>query len=143
MNENLDNQESDLVIHTSILKHRADMDTPSTELKRIRDSLSNVTKEPANFTETLLSVCNVLEFILKNQQTEYVEDYSLKPLPKGSDENNFDLDYEGVKNIIQNEISIGQVFYPSDVADKYNLDLRTVMSVISDLIKDGKMAEKT
>ena len=48
---------------------------------------------------------------------------------------NFDLDKEGVKKLLLKELSSGQVFWPSDMADKHNLDLQTVMAAVADLIK--------
>ena len=50
-----------------------------------------------------------------------------------------DLTKEQIKSLILQEIAIGQVFYPSDIADKFGLDLVVVMDVISELEKEGKL----
>lgn len=34
-----------------------------------------------------------------------------------------------------------EIVYPSDIAAEYNLDLREVVRIIDDLIRDGKVKE--
>ncbi len=60
-----------------------------------------------------------------------------------NNEDNFDLDKESVKKIILKEVRIGQVFYPSDIANEYNLDLETVMDVISELKESKQITENS
>jgi hypothetical protein len=52
-------------------------------------------------------------------------------------------DKESVKKIILKEISIGQIFYPSDISDEYNLDLKMVMDVMSELKENKQIVENT
>jgi ribosomal protein S25 len=44
-----------------------------------------------------------------------------------------------IKDIVLKEIKIGQVFYPSEVADKFNLDLIAVMNVLNELRMQGNL----
>ena len=55
---------------------------------------------------------------------------------------NFELDHKEVKNLILEKIAIGEIFYPSDIADMYSLDLKTVMDVISKLTKTGQISQR-
>ena len=56
-------------------------------------------------------------------------------------EDNFDLDKESVKKIILKETHVGQIFYPSDIANEHGLDLETVMEVMSELKENKRIIE--
>ena len=144
MNKNWDKREQELEVRKLSTMRYAESHTPTDELEHMREALSHMTTEKSDdLIELLSSMFDLMEIILKNQSSErIIEDRDLKPMPEDNSDNNFDLDQESVKKIILEEITIGQVFYPDDVAAKHNLDLRTVMSVISDLKENGKMAEK-
>jgi hypothetical protein len=71
-----------------------------------------------------------------------MESYGLVQIQENTSEDNFDLDKESVKKIILKEISIGQIFYPSDISDEYNLDLKMVMDVMSELKENKQIVEK-
>ena len=71
-----------------------------------------------------------------------IEDYDSVQMQENAGENNFDLDKESVKKIILKEISVGQIFYPSDIANEHNLDLETVMDVMSELKINKQIVEK-
>lgn len=68
------------------------------------------------------------------------ESLDLIPNPVNN-EGNFNLDKASVRKIILKETSVGQIFYPSDIADKHNLDLETVMDVMSELKENGQVVE--
>ena len=72
-----------------------------------------------------------------------MESYGLVQIQENTSEDNFDLDKESVKKIILKEISIGQIFYPSDISDEYNLDLKMVMDVMSELKENKQIVENT
>jgi len=55
--------------------------------------------------------------------------------------NQLELTKEQVKEIILREINIGQIFYPSDVANKFGLDLITVIDAMQELKNDGKLTD--
>jgi len=52
------------------------------------------------------------------------------------------ISFEEIKEMILQEIKVGEVFYPSDLANKFGLDLKTVMEVVNNLKTEGKMIEK-
>ena len=68
--------------------------------------------------------------------------HGLDETQASKDEDNFDLDKESVKKIILKEISTGQVFHPSDIANEYDLDLKMVMDVMSELKENEQITEK-
>ena len=86
-----------------------------------------------------------LKIVLKNEDNiqQAIEKWGLAQMPISGNENNFDLDKENIKKIILKEISIGQAFYPSDIANKYNLDLKMVMDVISELKESKQITENS
>lgn len=49
------------------------------------------------------------------------------------------LTQEQIRNYILESVKIGQVFYPSDIADKLGIDIVSTMEVINDLKKEGKL----
>lgn len=55
--------------------------------------------------------------------------------------NVFDLTKEDVKETILNATKIGDVFYPSDIANQFGLELKTVVAVIEELKREGKISE--
>ena len=54
---------------------------------------------------------------------------------------NFGLDKESVKKIILRETKAGQIFYPSDIANEFNLDLKTVMDAVYELKENKQLVE--
>ena len=68
--------------------------------------------------------------------------HGLDETQASKDEDNFDLDKESVKKIILKEISISQVVHPSDIANEYDLDLKMVMDVMSELKENKQITEK-
>ena len=89
-------------------------------------------------------LCDLLERLLKNNDDkiqQMIESYGLVQIQENTSEDNFDLDKEHVKKIILKEISIGQIFYPSDIANEYNLDLKMVMDVMSELKENKQIVE--
>lgn len=46
-----------------------------------------------------------------------------------------------IREALLENIKIGQIFYPSDIANKYGFDLMSVMKVIQDLKEEGKFIE--
>jgi hypothetical protein len=93
-----------------------------------------------------LELCDLVERILKNNDEKIqrmMESYGLVQMQENTSEDNFDLDKESVKKIILKEISIGQIFYPSDISDEYNLDLKMVMDVMSELKENKQIVENT
>ena len=89
-------------------------------------------------------LCELMERMLTENKTlwDIVKIHGLDETQASKDEDNFDLDKESVKKIILKEISIGQVFYPSDIANEYNLDLKMVMDVMSELKENKQIIEK-
>ena len=68
--------------------------------------------------------------------------HGLDETQASKDEDNFDLDRESVKKIVLKEISIGQAVHPSDIANEYDLDLKMVMDVMSELKESEQITEK-
>ena len=72
-----------------------------------------------------------------------LEGYDLDKMQENTGEDNFDLDKESVKKLILKEISVGQVFYPSDISNEYNLDLEMVIDVMSELMTSKHIVENS
>lgn len=110
---------------------------------RFQDSASN----PINLTKFVdlnLELCNLLERVLTRQYTfqQILESHGLDQIQQDNGEDNFDLDKESVKELILKETRVGQIFYPSDLANDYGLDLKTVMEVMSELKESKQIIEK-
>ena len=75
-------------------------------------------------------------------QQQQIEDGGFSGDQLNKSEDNFDLSKNDVKKMILKEISVGDEFYPSDIADKYNLDFQTVMVVIDELKENKQVVEK-
>ena len=52
-----------------------------------------------------------------------------------------DLTKDQIKEIILNKTKLGEIFYPSDIANNFGLDLVKVMDAISELKKEGKLSD--
>jgi len=50
-----------------------------------------------------------------------------------------DVTPDHIKNYILENVKIGEVFYPSDIADKLGIDMQTTMEIINSLKKEGKL----
>lgn len=74
-----------------------------------------------------------------NEMWKIISDCGLNIQENDSD--NLELNNEQIKKIILNDIKIGQVFYPSDIAIKNNMDLAKVVEVIEELKKENKLTE--
>ena len=58
-----------------------------------------------------------------------------------NDDNNLDFDTEKIKQLILDNIKTGQIFYPSDIAIKYNVDLMKVVEATNELKKEKKLSD--
>ena len=96
-----------------------------------------------NFRCLGIELCDLIEGVLKNNDKtqQMIESYGLIQMQENTSGDNFDLDKESVKKIILKEISVGQIFYPSDMANEYNLDLKMVMDVVSELKENKQIVE--
>ena len=111
------------------------------ELQTIKEELENNTSDLNG--QTFLRLCNLIEqMIINNEAQHMAERYDSGQELEEDRWGNFDLDMEDVKGLILDEIGIGETFYPSDLANKHNLDLRTVMEVMSELAENGQISEK-
>lgn len=121
------------------------------EYEQNMDRLAYIKKEFQNtssansdkFQYLGVELCDLLERVLKNDdKTQHmIENYGLDQIQANNGEDNFDLDKENVKRIILKEISVGQIFYPSDIANEYNLDLKMVIDVMSELKESKQIIE--
>ena len=115
-------------------KHEIESEQNMSRLEYIKKEFQNTAPTDFNdFQYLSLELCDLLERILKkNDETQHmIESYGLAEIQENNDEDNFDSDKENIKKIILKEISIGQIFYPSDIANEHNLDLEMVMNVMS------------
>ena len=89
-------------------------------------------------------LCELMERMLTENKTlwDMVRIHGLDETQASKDEDNFDLDKESVKKIILKEISIGQAVHPSDISNEYDLDLKMVMDVMSELKESEQITEK-
>ena len=113
-------------------------------LAYIKKEFQNITSIDSDKFQYLgVELCDLLERVLKNNdKTQHmIENYGLVQMQENTNENNFDLDKESVKKIILKEISVGQIFYPSDIANEYNLDLKMVIDVMSELKESKQIIE--
>lgn len=69
--------------------------------------------------------------------------------PAPSDDHSFEeydenktITVEEIQEYILNNIKVGQVFYPSDIADKLGTDLMTVMNVVKKLKEQDRIGKK-
>lgn len=124
------------------------------ELEHPMDTLAYIKSEfqtssmsnPDNMKNLCIELCELIERILKNQNDmrrdkEEEEEFEERQISNGGD--NFDLDTESVKKIILKEVSVGQIFYPSDIANEHGLDLQTVIQVMNELKETKQIIEKT
>ena len=115
--------------------------SPIRELQTIKEELEN---NPSDLNSQTLRLCNLIEQIIINNEAQHMtERYDSGQELEEDRRGNFDLDREDVKELILDEIGIGEAFYPSDLANKHNLDLRTVMEVMSELAENGQISEKS
>ena len=121
------------------ITHEQNTDT----LKYIKKRYQNPNANLDDIKDRGIELCALMEKVLKdNEQTrQMLESYDLDQMQEITGEDNFDLDKESVKKLILKELSIGQVFYPGDIANEYNLDLKTVMDVMSELRASKHIAE--
>ncbi len=129
----------------SVDKHEAEYEQNMQTLEYIKKEFQNTTSANSNnFVYLGGELCDLLERVLRNQDKvqHMIESYGLDQIQENNSEDNFDLDKENVKRIILKEISVGQVFYPSDIANEYNLDLKMVMDVMSELKENKQIIEK-
>ncbi len=112
------------------------------QLQRIKNEFQNGQSEPSN--QTFLGLCDLIERMIRdNEEIRHVmESQDLEEAQEDYSQDNFNLDVKAVKDLILEKISMGDVFYPSDVANRYNLDLMTVTEAISELREDGKVSVK-
>jgi len=74
-----------------------------------------------------------------NKRFEKIEESGIHPvLPPVT---TFDLTKDQVKETILKATNLGDIFYPSDIANQFGLDLKTVIEVIEDLKREGKISE--
>ena len=52
---------------------------------------------------------------------------------------NFDMTQDQIKELILREVSVGESFYPSDIAVKHGLDFDAVLEVVDRLRSEGRM----
>ena len=62
---------------------------------------------------------------------------------EGQVPDNHDMTQDQIKELILKEVSIGESFYPSDIAIKYGLDFDTVTEVVDRLSSEGRMEAST
>ena len=121
------------------------MEQDISRLDCIRKEFQNSTHiNSDDFAYLGLELCGLVERLLENNDEkiqQMMESYGLVQIQENTGKDNFDLDKESVKKIILKEISIGQIFYPSEISDEYNLDLKMVMDVISELKENKQIIE--
>ncbi len=113
-------------------------------LSYVKKELQNNSSENSNNIQHLtIELCDLIERILKNQNEmqQQLEDNGFDKNQSNNDVDNFNLDKESVKKIILKEISVGQIFYPSDIANEYSLDLRMVMTIMDELKESKQIIE--
>ncbi len=114
-------------------------------LEYIKKAFQNTPHVDSDYFRYLgIELCGLMERVLKDndKKQQMLESYGLVQIQEITDENNFDLDKESVRKIILKEISMGQIFYPSDICNKHNLDLEMVMIVINELRESGQIINK-
>ncbi len=129
----------------SIDKHEVEYEQDIQRLEYIKKEFQNTSSTNSNnFVYLVSELYDLLERVLKKQDKvqRMIESHGLDQIQENNGEDNFDLDKENVKRIILKEISVGQVFYPSDIANEHNLDLKIVMDVMSELKENKQIVEK-
>ena len=53
----------------------------------------------------------------------------------------FDISKDEIKDTILKATKVGEIFYPSDIANKFGLDLKTVIEVIDELKREGNISD--
>ena len=61
--------------------------------------------------------------------------------PQYKQDDNMELDREKIKQIILDDTKIGQIFYPSDIAAKFSIDLMRVVEATNELKKEKKLSD--
>ncbi len=133
------------MIRTSIKKTEILQEQNILRLDYIKKEFQNSTHVNLDDFKYLgLELCDLVERLLKDNDEkiqQMMENYGLAQIQENTGDDNFDLDKESVKKIILKEISIGQIFYPSDISNEYNLDLKMVMNVMSELKENKQIIE--
>ena len=124
----------------------AESDHDMDALNRIKKELEGIAPGKSGDTQQRLiaGLCGLIEGIMnrQNETQRLLDAHGFGGNLPDSNKDNFGLSKREVKGIILKETSTGQVFYPSDIADKHNLDLRTVILVINELRENKQIAEK-
>ena len=120
--------------------HEIEFEEKMTALTHLKKSFANKSTNLDRFRDSCLELCNLLEKTIKDNERIKVSLKNNLVQMQDDDDNNFDLDKKSVKKIVLKEISIGQTFYPSDIANKYNLDLKTLHDVITELKEDKQIS---
>ena len=115
--------------------------SPILKLEILRERFEGAVPDNQDeFMQLGAELCDLLEVVLRNEWA--VESSEPEKMSESNIEDNFSLSIEGVKKIILEDVRPGQVFYPSDVADKHGLDLRTVVEAVNELKEGGQVSEK-
>jgi predicted transcriptional regulator len=52
------------------------------------------------------------------------------------------LSKDAIKNLILKDVQIGEVFYPSDIADRLGTDILSVIEAVAELKKEGRLQNR-
>lgn len=111
--------------------------TATTEEKNIRQLIENIVD--VKFSQNMPLFEKVVESLI-NKKLEQIEMTPIQIIEQEITTNNLTKDQ--VKQTILQATKIGDVYYPSDLASKFGMDLKTVVEVIEELKQEGKFKEK-
>jgi hypothetical protein len=78
---------------------------------------------------------------LEDQLDTLTTVYEIENPPEQYDENRVITEHE-VQEYILNNVQVGEVFYPSDIADKMGTDLMTVLNAVKKLKEQDRIGNK-
>lgn len=115
----------------------------SKELVKTFTIKHDVDLEPKQLLGLIQNLQKVVQVLVEENEEmrSIVQKSGLEAITVNEIPDNVSLSKDRIKELILQEINIGQVFYPSDIAKKFGLDLSIVMDVIDKLKKENKLSE--
>lgn len=109
----------------------------STEIDPIRAGVEGMVD--TRMAENMPMFKNIVESMI-NEQLEQIQ--STLPFQEVAPPVTiFDISKDEIKDMILKATKVGESFYPSDIANKFGLDLKTVIEVIDELKREGNISD--
>ena len=121
-------------------KHVQKSKSDDTQPKDLVAQVTQLAKNVQELKENMRSMKEDMHWLVKSNRT-ILETI----VPVGETELNpdiSDMPPSQIKDLILKEVTIGEPFYPSDIAMKHNLDFDLVLEVIDELRNEGRIRNR-